>query len=639
MIKVKRYSGNPILEAYEKNNWEKEAVFNGCVVKDKEKYHLVYRATSSSQIYYGTNINLSSIGHAESADGVHFKDRELFIAPDYSWEKFGCEDPRVTKLDDKYYIFYTALSDYPHTAEGIKVGVAITSDFVQIQKKHQVTHFNSKAMALFPEKVQGKLTAILTVNTDRPPSKIAISYFESKEQIWSKEYWDKWLSCLDEYSIPLQRNLNDQVEVGAPPIKTKKGWLLIYSYIKDYKSPSPTFGIEAVLLDLEEPQEIIGRTQGPIIIPQKKYEIEGKVPNVVFPSGLVSEGKELKIYYGAADTSVCLAKVNLDELLDHMLTEGREPVKLKKFKWNPIITPIPTNAWESKFTFNPAAVYEGGKTHIVYRAMNDKDKSVFGYASSRDGEHIDERLPEPIYSSKEDTHRKINPIYHSCEDPRITKIGDRFYMCYTAYDGKTSTVVALTSIAVDDFLKHKWMNWETPRIISDPVRSDKNTCIFPEKIGGKYVFFHRLEHKIWIDFVDNLDFNQGRWLVGKPILLPRKGKWDSEKIGIAGPPIKTPEGWLLIYHGLSQEDDKYRLGAVLLDLKKPDKVLARLEYPILEPEEEYEEKGLRPGTVFSCGAVVIDGRLLVYYGAADQTVCVASCKFDALLDTLIFHKG
>ena len=96
------------------------------------------------------------------------------IAPEEDWERFGCEDPRVTKIDDKYYIFYTALSVYPFAAEGIKVAVAVTKDFKKIEERHLVTPFNAKAMVLFPEKINGKYVALLTAHTDTPPVKICL---------------------------------------------------------------------------------------------------------------------------------------------------------------------------------------------------------------------------------------------------------------------------------------------------------------------------------------------------------------------------------------------------------------------------------------------------------------------------------
>ena len=308
-------------------------------------------------------------------------------------------------------------------------------------------------------------------------------------------------------------------------------------------------------------------------------------------------------------------------------------IQLKRFEGNPIIRPISGHSWESRATFNPAAIYEGGKVHIIYRAQSEVLTSVLGYASSKDGLHIDERLDEPIYQPREDFEKRDEPGYFGSEDPRITKINDRFYMTYTAFNAKNPPGVALTSIKIEDFLNKNW-NWQDPKLISMPDIADKNACVLEEKKYGRYIFFHRILHSIWIDFLDDLDFKGERRLMGTDWIKTRQNKWDSEKIGIGAPPIKTDDGWLLIYHGLSKRDKKYRLGAVLLDLENPSQVIARLDYPILEPEADYENEGLRAGTVFACGAVVIKGELFVYYGAADQTVAVATVKLDEILAEL-----
>ncbi len=643
MINITRYPQNPILSPNKNNKWEASAVFNGNIVKDKELFHFVYRAVSQKKCYYNHNISLSSIGYAQSKDGINFQNRKLFISPEFDYEQFGCEDPRVTKLGSKYYIFYTAIGKYPPKAEDIKIALAITSDFQKISEKHLVTHFNSKAMALFPEKINGKIVSILTIDTDRPPSKIALAFFDKEKQIWSQKYWLDWQEQIKDNLISLQREDADQIEVGAQPVKTDDGWLVIYSYIKNYLKPPPVFGIEAVLLDLKNPLKIIGRTKEPLLVPEKTYELYGQVPNVIFPSGAYIHNNKLSIYYGAADTTCCLAEANVKDILKEMkvekkqvlITQKREPVKLEKYKNNPIIEPIKEHDWESKYTFNPAAVYEKGRVHIVYRAMGKENVSVLGYASSPDGVNIDKRLDKPIYTPQEDFEKKTHQSIDSgCEDPRITKIKDRFYMCYTAFDGKNPTHIILTSIKVKDFINKKW-NWEKAKMISCPSRSDKNACVFPEKIKGKYVFFHRIGGCIWIDQVDNLYFGENRWLGGRIIMCPKINNWDSKRIGIASPPIKTPIGWLLIYHGHSRHDNKYRLGAMLLDLDNPVRIISQLDYPILEPKESYENKGLRPGTVFACGSVVIKGKLFVYYGAADQTVAVAFISLDKLLKAFI----
>ena len=227
MLAVKRSDENPILSPDKKNFWEAEAAFNGCVVKSGKNFHMVYRAMSARQKVYGNEMELSTVGHAVSGDGINFEKKEQFIKPEYDWERFGCEDPRVTEVGGKYYIFYTALSTHPFTPEGIKVGLAITRDFKTIDEKHPVTNFNSKAMALFPDKVNGKFAAILAANTDKPPVKIGLAFFDKESDIWSPAYWDKWYKDLDKNSIDLKRKVSDHFEVGAPPIKTEKGWLFV----------------------------------------------------------------------------------------------------------------------------------------------------------------------------------------------------------------------------------------------------------------------------------------------------------------------------------------------------------------------------------------------------------------------------
>lgn len=621
----------------EEIDWESAATHNGCPVQKGKIYHFLYRAVSLSQRYFEKDLELSSVGHALSKDGIHFSQRELFITPEYSWEEFGCEDPRVTRFGDKYYIFYTALAGYPPSPPEIKIGLTITKDFKKIEEKHLVTPFNSKAMALFPQTINGKIAAILTANTDVPPAKIALAFFKEEKEIWSEKYWQKWFPQLDKYTLPLQRQPVDHLEVGAPPLKTEYGWLLIYSYIKNYFAPPPVFGIEAVLLDENNPTQIIGRTNGPLMIPKEEYELYGRVPNVIFPSGALIKDEDLYLYYGAADTTCCLAKLKLAQLLKEIAPEKKvvflvkesPKIKLERYAQNPIIQPNPEHDWESEQTFNPTAIYAGGKVHLLYRAEGKEKTSVLGYASTADGFKINERLDKPVYLPRKIFEQKAKMGESGCEDPRISKIGETLYLFYTAYDGLNATRIALSSISIEDFLHHEW-RWAEPITISSPERNDKNGSLVPEKIDSKYWVFHRIGGCIWIDAVTDLSFKD-RWVGGKILLFPRPGKWDSEKVGITGSPIKTEDGWLLVYHGLSREDRKYRLGALLLDLENPAKVLKQLAYPILEPEKDYENNGLRPGTVFACGAVVINGQLFVYYGGGDKVVAVASADLKEIL--------
>lgn len=634
MISIRREPKNPILSPNPDQEFESYASFNGCLVKDKERYSLVYRAMSKPKQHLGHEMSLSTIALAESEDGVNFSGRRLFLKPEFDWEKFGLEDPRVVKAEDEFFIFYTALSSFPPAPQGIKIGLAISKDLETVAEKHLVTPFNSKAMSLFPKKINGQYAAVLTVNTDLPPAKIAYVEFEKKEQIWDKEFWQNWYGNLDQHVIPLQRMNNDQVEVGAPPVETPYGWLLIFSYIKDYTLPDRLLGVEAVLLDIDKPKKIVGRIEKPLLIPQETYEISGNVPQVVFPSGAVVDRDKLSIYYGATDTSVCLATADFEEVLSNMKVNAPILPKLKKYEKNPILEPDSKHFWESKAVFNPAAFYQDEEVYLVYRGMSEDNTSTMGLAIAKNGFDINERLREPIYFPRCDFEDKKKPMANSgCEDPRITKIEDKLYMFYTAYNGVDLPRVALTSISVEDFINKRW-NWRVPRLISPPGIDDKDACLLPEKINDQYVIFHRIEGDIVLDFVYDLDFQSSKWLRSEAYITTIEGRWDSRKIGIGPPPLKTDEGWLLTYHGISQKDSQYRVGAMLLKKSDPSKVLSRSDFPILEPEAEFEREGITPNVVFPCGAVVISNDLYVYYGGADRVTCVATYKLNKLISYL-----
>lgn len=662
---IQRSENNPILKPNKENSWEAEAVFNGCPAQKGKDIYFLYRALSLPHYHTTakTKLMVSDIGIAQSHDGIHFTNRRRFIIPEFEWERFGCEDPRVTKLNNKYYIFYTALSEYPFRADGIKVGLAISKNLETLAEKHLVTPFNAKGMALFPEKIYpvrnsegsphtsslrgkqckvsngvgGKIWAILTVHTDKPPAKICVASFDEEKDIWSESYWQKWYKNFEKHSLSLQRRPQDQIEVGAPPIKTKYGWLLFYSCIRNYFSPDKLFSVEAVLLDLENPQKIIARTDVPILTPEEYYEKIGLVPNIVFPSGAMIKNNWVYLYYGAADTTCSLALIEFSSLIGQMLQKEKRTAKLIRAKENPIIIPEKGHAWESKAVFNPAAIYLRDKTHLLYRAMSEDNTSTMGYAASRDGIHIDYRATEPAYKPSESFEQKLTPGGNSgAEDPRLTKIGNKIYMCYAAFDGRNLPRVAITWIKADDFLKQKW-NWAKPVLISPPDEDDKDAFVFPEKVKGKYLIVHRGGNDIDLGFTPTFDFDGKTWIEEYRWISPRRGWWDSKKVGAAAPPIKTKEGWVMLYHGVSDEG-VYRVGALLLDLKNPVKVIGRTDNPIFEPETSYEKEGQTPNVVFPCGNVLLGNTLFVYYGGADQVVGVATIKMDELLKMLNLCK-
>ena len=293
---------------------------------------------------------------------------------------------------------------------------------------------------------------------------------------------------------------------------------------------------------------------------------------------------------------------------------------MKRFQGNPILKPLPEHAWESRAVFNAAALYVGGRVHILYRAIGSDCVSRLGYASSLDGYHIEERLPSPVFEPANHTEKD------GVEDPRLTELGEQCIMAYTALRNRSSCAyqIALASIKTDDLINKRW-NWGERWMPFAGVRN-KDAAILPRKVMGRYVMFHRIDPDICIAYSDDLK----HWYDIKAIISPRLGKWDCLKVGAAGPPIEISEGWLFIYHGVTFER-VYRLGVLLLDKDDPERILYRSEKPILEPTTDYERFGEVSNVVFSCGAILMDDKLLIYYGGADTVVCVAFSDLNELI--------
>lgn len=246
--------------------------------------------------------------------------------------------------------------------------------------------------------------------------------------------------------------------------------------------------------------------------------------------------------------------------------------------------------------------------------------SYLRIARSKDGHHftIDD---EPfIYPSNELETFGI-------EDPRITKIEDIYYIYFSAV---SPVGVGESLVSTKDFVTTEHLG-----MIFAP--ENKDVLIFPEKINGKYYALHRPVPKstgnpeIWISESTNLV----HWGNHKYLLGLREGMWDSGRMGGGAVPIKTEKGWLELYHGASK-DDRYCMGAVLLDLEDPTKVLARTDQPILEPEAPYEVEGFFGNVVFSCGAIVEGDVVKMFYGVADTSMACAELSLQEILDSLIY---
>ncbi len=301
-------------------------------------------------------------------------------------------------------------------------------------------------------------------------------------------------------------------------------------------------------------------------------------------------------------------------------------LKFTRSKKNPILTPT-KRGWENKLVFNPAALHLDGNTHLIYRAHGEDGVARLGYARLRNIDEVEERLPYPVFSPGE----WFEP--DGVEDPRLVAIGDRIFMLYAGKD-KDMARVCESHISISDFKETMWV-WSRHRLIL-PIMvgiHNRNATYFPRRLDRRLALLHRpiaMAQNIWLSF----SYDRIHWYDHKEILKARPGYWDDAKVGVAGPPIELEEGWLLIYHGVEAETWTYRLGCALLDRHHPEVVLERCEGPILEPVEDYElsggtpnaafsPSGGAPNVVFSCGAVVIENKLVLYYGAADKVIGVA----------------
>ncbi|MGG1880597.1 glycoside hydrolase family 130 protein [Paenibacillus cisolokensis] len=239
-------------------------------------------------------------------------------------------------------------------------------------------------------------------------------------------------------------------------------------------------------------------------------------------------------------------------------------------------------------------------------------------ARSRDGEHF-----------TVDEHPSVWPEGAAerwgIEDPRITQIDDQYYITYSAVSEKG---VAVGLLSTPDF-----QAFRREGLILAPT--NKDVVIFPEKIGGQYYMLHRPvpegigEPEMWIASSPDLKcWGNHQFLMGL-----RDGLWDEQRIGAGCIPIKTAQGWLVLYHG-ADRSNRYCMGAALLDLEQPQRVIARMREPILVPEAEYERSGFFGGVVFACGAVVKGQEATMYYGVSDDSMASVTFDLASVLDQL-----
>ncbi len=287
-----RFEGNPILEPVEAHDWESRHVFNTAMVQLGDRIHYFYRAMGEDMV--------SRLGYASSEDGYHVDERlsHPVFEPATSLEKYGCEDPRMTILNGRCYMTYTAYGDI------FQIGITSISPedllgkrWVWGERLFPFPNIKNKNAVIFPRRVGGRYAMCHRLDPD------VYVAFSKDLRSWGESEW---------VMGPRQGSW-DCVKIGAagPPIEIDEGWLLIYHGVDSDR----TYRLGSAILDRENPIKVVYRSENPFLEPCEDYERKGWVPNVVFSCGSVLLGDKLLVSYGGADTVIGVATFDLKEIL------------------------------------------------------------------------------------------------------------------------------------------------------------------------------------------------------------------------------------------------------------------------------------------------------------------------------------
>lgn len=339
MIKVKKEG---VILRKTNLEFENEGVLNPAIIREGDNVHVFYRAVRQG--------NYSSIGYCRLDGPLTIAERwdKPIVVPEFDYESQGVEDARISKIDDLYYMTYTgydgtnargALATSKDLVNFTKYGLIVPpityAKFVRLAEDAKIseTYYHNhkfyyqeadpekkimlwdKNVIFFPRRIKGNLVFFHRI---RPG--IQIVSVKDLANL-NDAFWQQYFEKLQEYMVldPVHKHESSYIGGGCPPIETEHGWLLIYHGVEATKK-GLVYSACAALLDLENPAKEIARLPYPLFFPEYEWELKGEVNNVVFPTGTAQFGNTLFIYYGAADSSIACASLNIKDLVTELLT-------------------------------------------------------------------------------------------------------------------------------------------------------------------------------------------------------------------------------------------------------------------------------------------------------------------------------
>lgn len=555
-----------------------------------------------------------SVRVAVSKDGVLFQPAAqgaVFLGPKGKSERMAnCHDFRFAKSTNGYVFFYLYTQGGKHSLRR-----ALSRDAARWQADNYITEVREPTV---PVAGTGK--------------NHYVAYAGGKGILFgSSPDGRRWAFDKKPIVTPRKGFFDNGTLIPAASWFSPEGTVLVY-YARGGRGKDARWSLGAARFDVNEPKHVLWRSDTALW--EEPPEWRGKK---LLPVGAIPTDGLLRLYWQDQGSGEILSAHCLFPDAARLLAGPPIVPLLARFEGNPVLTPLPHQDWESHAVFNAAALHEKGKVHLLYRAVGNDGMSRVGYARMNGGFVLEERWPHPVY-----VHGNT-PSYHpmshvsgggwgGVEDPRLVRIEDTIYMTYLCFDGDPR--IALTSIESENFFNKRW-DWSSPVMISPPRQLHKNWVLFPAKIGGKYAILHSISPQILIDYFDTLDFDGATHIKSFYGWDEVPGGWELQVRGVGPPPLATDRGWLVLYHAIDRHDPgKYKLGAMLLDKDDPSKVLCRSPRPVFGPQMHYENDGHKAGVIYTCGAVVMDGRLVVYYGGADTVVCAADADLEEFLSQI-----